>query len=58
MTRLQRLARRFGYDLSPRKKAKPLEAQLIAVLERFEIACVLDVGANCGQYGRLLRAWG
>jgi FkbM family methyltransferase len=58
MTPLQRLVRRFGYDLTPRKKAKPLEAQLIAVLERFEIACVLDVGANAGQYGSLLRAWG
>jgi FkbM family methyltransferase len=58
MTRLQRLVRRLGYDLTPRKKAKPLEAQLIAVLERFEIACVLDVGANAGQYGSTLRAWG
>jgi FkbM family methyltransferase len=58
MTPLQRLVRRLGYDLTPRKKAKPLEAQLIAVLERFEITCVLDVGANAGQYGSLLRAWG
>jgi FkbM family methyltransferase len=58
MTPMQRLARRLGYDLTPRRKAKPVEAQLIAVLERFEIACVLDVGANAGQYGSLLRAWG
>jgi FkbM family methyltransferase len=58
MTPLQRLVRRLGYDLTPRKKAKPLEAQLTAVLERIEITCVLDVGANAGQYGRLLRAWG
>jgi FkbM family methyltransferase len=58
MTPLQRLARRLGYDLTPHKKAKPLEAQLIAVLERFAIACVLDVGANAGQYGSLLRDWG
>jgi FkbM family methyltransferase len=58
MTRLQRVARRLGYDLTPRKKAKPLEAQLVAVLERFGITCVLDVGANAGQYGSLLRAWG
>ena len=58
MTSLQRLARRLGYDLTPRKKAKPLEAQLAAVLERFRVGCVLDVGANAGQYGSLLRSWG
>jgi FkbM family methyltransferase len=58
MTPMQRLARRLGYDLTPRRKAKPLEAQLAAVLERFAIACVLDVGANAGQYGSMLRAWG
>jgi FkbM family methyltransferase len=58
MTRLQRLARRLGYDLTPRRKAKPPNAQLAALLERFAITCVLDVGANCGQYGALLRDWG
>ncbi|MGH6898680.1 MAG: FkbM family methyltransferase [Geminicoccaceae bacterium] len=58
MTPLQRLARRLGYDLMPRKKARPLQAQLIAVLDRFEISVILDVGANRGQYGALLREWG
>ncbi|MGH6920348.1 MAG: FkbM family methyltransferase, partial [Geminicoccaceae bacterium] len=58
MTPLQRLARGLGYDLTPRKKAKPLPAQLVAVLERFEVSCVLDVGANTGQYGAMLRDWG
>jgi len=58
MTPLQRLARRLGYDLTARTKARPLQAQLIAVLERFEIAVVLDVGANTGQYGTALREWG
>lgn len=58
MTLLRRLARRFGYDLVPRSKAKALPAQLVRVLERFEISCVLDVGANVGQYGATLREWG
>jgi FkbM family methyltransferase len=58
MTPLQRLARRLGYDLTPRRKAKRLEAQLALVLERFAISCVLDVGANVGQYGAMLRSWG
>jgi FkbM family methyltransferase len=58
MTLLQRLARRFGYDLALRRKARPHEAQLVAVLERFEISCVLDVGANVGQYALMLREWG
>jgi FkbM family methyltransferase len=58
MTPLQRLARRLGYDLTPRKKARPFQAQLIAVLDRFEVSVVLDVGANRGQYGAMLREWG
>ena len=58
MTPLQRLARRLGYDLTPRRQAKPPNAQLAAVLARFAISCVLDVGANRGQYAAMLRAWG
>ena len=58
MTPLQRLARRLGYDLTPRRKSRPPNAQLAAVLEHFGITCVLDVGANCGQYGAMLREWG
>jgi FkbM family methyltransferase len=58
MTLLQRLARRLGYDLTLRRKARPHEAQLAAVLERFAISCVLDVGANIGQYALMLREGG
>jgi FkbM family methyltransferase len=58
MTPLQRLARRLGYDLTPRTKAKSPHAQLVAVLAHFRITCVLDVGANVGQYGAMLRTWG
>jgi FkbM family methyltransferase len=58
MTPLQSLARRLGYDLTPRRKAKSPPAQLVALLGHFRIACVLDVGANVGQYGSMLREWG
>lgn len=55
---VQRLVRGCGYDLTPRRKAKLLESQLVAVLQHFEIDCVIDVGANVGQYARQLREWG
>ncbi len=58
MTLLQRLARGLGYDLTPRRKAKSPDAQVAALLAHFRISCVLDVGANVGQYGTRLRAWG
>jgi FkbM family methyltransferase len=58
MTPLRRLARRLGYDLTPCRKAKSPNAQLTAVLAHFRITCVLDVGANVGQYGAMLRDWG
>jgi FkbM family methyltransferase len=55
---LKAVARRLGYELMPTKKARQIQAQLIAVLDRFEISVVLDVGANRGQYGAMLREWG
>ena len=58
MRPFQRLARRLGYDLTPHNKARPHEAQLAAVLERFDVSCVLDVGANVGQYATMLRERG
>jgi FkbM family methyltransferase len=35
-----------------------LEEQVSAILRRLEVNCVLDVGANVGQFGRLLRRGG
>jgi FkbM family methyltransferase len=58
MTPLRRLVRHLGYDLTPLRKARSLPDQLAAVLRHHRISCVLDVGANVGQYGRMLRASG
>lgn len=58
MTWLRRIARHLGYDLTPHKKAKSPNAQLVALLRHHRIETVLDVGANVGQYGQRLRDWG
>ena len=58
MTWLRTIARRFGYDVTPLKKAKSSNAQLIAVLKHQGIDTILDVGANVGQYGKRLRDGG
>jgi FkbM family methyltransferase len=55
---LKQIARRFGYDLTPRKKAKSPNAQLAALLKHHRVDNVLDIGANVGQYGQRLRDWG
>jgi FkbM family methyltransferase len=49
----------LGYDLIRRSKNHKLyESHLISVLEKYRVNCVLDVGANRGQYGLLLRSLG
>lgn len=49
----------FGYDfIKRRKNHKTYEGHLENLLKRYCINCVLDVGANRGQYGHLLRRVG
>lgn len=55
---LKQLARRFGYDLIKLKNQPTLEIHLQNVFKKYNIDCVLDVGAHVGQYGKLLRSIG
>lgn len=51
------IASRFGYAIVPQWRLPNMEfaGHLREVLERYDIGCVIDVGANTGQYGRFLR---
>ena len=56
---IRRVLNRVGYDIVRRQHANAdLADHLRNVLDRRRIDCVLDVGANVGQYGAMLRALG
>ncbi len=49
----------FGYELiKSSRNHKLFESHLKNLFQRYEINCVFDAGANCGQYGLLLRSLG
>jgi FkbM family methyltransferase len=52
------LLRRHGLDVVPHLPFGEEAADLVALLERLRIDCVLDVGAFTGTYGRMLRELG
>ncbi len=53
------IAKLFGYELINIKKHHPtLESHLKALLTQLDIDSVIDVGANNGQYGIMLRKLG
>lgn len=55
---LKAAARRMGYDVTRFHPESSDDAKLAAVLKHLGINLVLDVGANEGQYGRILREAG
>lgn len=56
---IKSLMKWMGFDLvRVRNNHTSLDDHLKNVLEKYKIDCVLDVGANIGQYGESLRALG
>ncbi len=51
----RKIAKIFGYDLIRRKKHPTLNTHVINLINHYKIDLVLDVGANYGQFGSLLR---
>ncbi|MCB9942512.1 MAG: FkbM family methyltransferase [Geminicoccaceae bacterium] len=58
MNWLQWVAGVGGFDLAARRKPRDPLAQLAAILKFHAIDLVIDVGANVGQYGSMLRRFG
>ena len=48
----------LGYKLIKKKDSPLLDEHIKKIIERYEIDLVIDVGANNGQFGRLLRETG
>jgi FkbM family methyltransferase len=57
-SRANAVARRLGWEVHRYDPSQSLHARRLAVLRRTGTTVVFDVGANCGQYGLLLRRTG
>jgi len=53
-----KIAGLFGYDLIKRGKHPSSSSHIVNLIERCQIDVVLDVGANSGQFGAMLRKRG
>ena len=57
-TTKQKIANLFGYELIKLKKHPTLESHLMNMLKHHNIDTVLDVGANVGEFGKMIRKRG
>jgi FkbM family methyltransferase len=51
----RKIAKIFGYELIKRKKHPTVNSHLINLINQYNIDIILDVGANYGQFGHMLR---
>ncbi|MEA2061877.1 MAG: FkbM family methyltransferase [Thermodesulfobacteriota bacterium] len=51
----RKIAKMFGYELIKRKKNPTAASHIINLINHYHIDTILDVGANQGQFGRMLR---
>ena len=56
--RFRKITRLLGFDIAPFPGAAGHWSRIVELLDRHEVDCVFDVGANTGQYARALRANG
>lgn len=56
--RIVRVLRKYGYDLSRYRAGTHPEVRRNLLMRTYGIDLVLDIGANCGDYGRELREGG
>jgi FkbM family methyltransferase len=55
---LHRMIQTIGVDINRHPARDSFQAHLMRLFRQQEINCVLDVGANSGQYAQILRGWG
>jgi hypothetical protein len=55
---IRQIVRRFGWDVVRYNPFTNVNLRRQALLDRLRIECVLDIGANVGDYAAALRAFG
>ena len=55
---ISQLLNKYGYECIRKKKSPSLKSHLFNLIDQYTIDVVIDVGANHGQFGNLLRSIG